>query len=48
MFDFLFFVRSVFILLTWVTFDKYLSNHDCGHVFKDVFELEDKASESIG
>lgn len=29
-------------------FFKYLSDHDCGHIFKDVFGLEGKASESVG
>lgn len=28
-------------------FYKYLSNHECGHIFKDVFGLEGKASESV-
>lgn len=29
-------------------FYKYLSKHECGHIFKDVYGLEGKASEPVG
>lgn len=29
-------------------FYKYLSKHECGHIFKDVFGLEGKVSEPVG
>lgn len=29
-------------------FYKYLSKHECGHIFKDVYGLEGKVSEPVG
>lgn len=29
-------------------FYKYLSKHECGHIFKDVFGLEGKVGEEVG